>query len=313
MASISSTESDTGVRGGRRAPAAVPGEDAPLDEQEEEVEAVTEEADQHDRRPHRGELEGVLRVQQDVADAVRGREVLGDTMMITASERLVRMPAAIWGIAAGRTSRRIRSRLGTLKERAVSSSRRVDRPHPVHRVQEYREEAEERDERHLLDVADGVQKDDRDREKRRRRHRPPVLDVRHREGRVQRDMPSGTPMPTPTTVAMANPRTIRLRLGTTCVPNSEKSQSFWNSTRIVESRGKFGSAACTVQSCHAARIAIGTAISAAILSVLYVLALTRLPFGTGASAGSAARAPRARSGSRSRGTRSRARARTPAR
>src|SRR5215212_1812354 len=40
--------------------------------------------------------------------------------MITASERLVRIPAEICGSAAGSTMRLIASRLGTLYERAVS-------------------------------------------------------------------------------------------------------------------------------------------------------------------------------------------------
>ena len=44
------------------------------------------------------------------------------TMMITASERLVRIPAEIWGSAAGKTIRLIHSRLGIPYERAVSTS-----------------------------------------------------------------------------------------------------------------------------------------------------------------------------------------------
>ena len=88
--------------------------------------------------------------------------------------------------------------------------------------------------------------------------------------RVQRESPSGMPRPTPRIVAIPNPSRIRLRLGTTCVPKSAKSHRSLNSTRMVESLGKFGSSACTVQSCHATRIAIGTAISAPILSALYL-------------------------------------------
>ena len=76
--------------------------------------------------------------------------------MITASERLVRMPAAICGDAAGSTSRRMRSRLGMLYERAVSSIVGSIAAHAVDRVQQDREEAEERDERDLLPVADRV-------------------------------------------------------------------------------------------------------------------------------------------------------------
>ena len=102
-------------------------------------------------------------------------------MMITASERLVRIPAEICGEAAGNDEP-----ADPLPPRDVERPRgleqgRVDRADPVHRVQQDREEAEERDERHLLDVADRMQENDRDRQQRRRRHRAPVLDVRHRQ------------------------------------------------------------------------------------------------------------------------------------
>ncbi len=55
--------------------------------------------------------------------------------------------------------------------------------------------------------------------------------------RVHRDSPSGTPSATPTTTAIPNPRPIRSRLGTTCDVNCEKSQSSWNSMRMVVSLG----------------------------------------------------------------------------
>src|SRR5215208_853394 len=60
------------------APAAMPREQPSLGEEEEDVQHVAEHADQQDCRPHRRELERVLRDQQDVADAVRAREVLGE-------------------------------------------------------------------------------------------------------------------------------------------------------------------------------------------------------------------------------------------
>ena len=72
----------------------------------------------------------------------------------------------------------------------------------------------------------------------------------------------------PTTVAMPKPTAIRSRLGTTFVPNWEKSQRCWNSTRMVDGLGNLGEWALAVHACHAARIASGTAISAATLSVL---------------------------------------------
>ena len=118
--------------------------------------------------------------------------------MITASERLVRMPATICGSAAGQHDpadplvRRDAVRARRLDQR------RVDPAHAVDRVQQHREEAEERDERDLLQVADRVQQDDRDRQQRRRRHRAPVLDVRHRRSmRAQRERPSGMPSAMP--------------------------------------------------------------------------------------------------------------------
>ena len=43
---------------------------------------------------------------------------------------------------------------------------------------------------------------------------------------ARRERPSGMPRTTPTTTAIAKPAPIRSRLGTTCSPNWEKSQSF---------------------------------------------------------------------------------------
>jgi hypothetical protein len=82
--------------------------------------------------------------------------------------------------------------------------------------------------------------------------------------RAQRESPSAIPRPMPSTTAIPNPAPIRSRLGTTWSSNCENSQSSRNSTRIVERRGNFGSAAWTVHHCQTARIASGTAISAAI-------------------------------------------------
>ena len=86
--------------------------------------------------------------------------------------------------------------------------------------------------------------------------------------RAQTERPIGIPSAMPTTVAIPKPSAIRSRLGTTFVPNWEKSHICWNSTRIVDGLGNFGEWAVAVQSCHAARIASGTAISAETLSVL---------------------------------------------
>ena len=101
--------------------------------------------------------------------------------MITASARLVRMPAKICGSAAGkhdpadplvRAARRY--------ERAVSISVGSIPRTPSIVFSSTGKMQKKRDERDLLRVADRVQQDDRDRQQRRRRHRAPVLDVRHR-------------------------------------------------------------------------------------------------------------------------------------
>src|SRR3954453_15144311 len=51
----------------RRPPAAVPGQQPALGQEEDDVQQVAEHADQHDRRPHRCELERVLGDEQHVA------------------------------------------------------------------------------------------------------------------------------------------------------------------------------------------------------------------------------------------------------
>ena len=86
--------------------------------------------------------------------------------------------------------------------------------------------------------------------------------------RVNPERPIGIPIATPAMTASAKPSPIRSRLGTTWVVNSEKSHMSLNSTRIVDSRGKWSLSACTVHSCHAARIASGTSTSAPIATPL---------------------------------------------
>ena len=82
--------------------------------------------------------------------------------------------------------------------------------------------------------------------------------------RPRRERPSGIPRRTPTATAIRNPSTILVRLGTRCSSTWEKSHISRNSVRMVDRRGNIGSLARVVHTCHAARIAIGTAISAAI-------------------------------------------------
>ena len=60
---------------------------------------------------------------------------------------------------------------------------------------------------------------------------------------------------------------MRSRLGTTSLPNCEKSHMCRNSTMIVESRGNLIECALAVHNCHASRIASGTAISAAVATI----------------------------------------------
>ena len=86
--------------------------------------------------------------------------------------------------------------------------------------------------------------------------------------RVNPESPIGIPIATPAMTAIAKPSPIRSRLGTTWVVNSEKSHMSLNSTRIVDSRGKWSLSACTVHSCQAARIASGTSTSAPIATPL---------------------------------------------
>jgi len=86
--------------------------------------------------------------------------------------------------------------------------------------------------------------------------------------RAQRESPIGIPSATPARQAIPNPSPTRSRLGTTSDWKWENSQRSWNSTRIVDKRGKNCEFACAVQSCHAASSATGTAISAPIFAAL---------------------------------------------
>src|SRR5262245_41363971 len=173
-------------RGG--APAPVPGERTALEQAEEEVESVTQHSDEHDHRPHRRELERVLRDEEDVADAARRRPVLREHHD-DHRERQARAHAGE-DLRHRRRQDDAANRLapGNAVRARRLDERGLDATHTVDRVQEHGEQADERDERHLLRVADRVQQDDRDRDERWRRHGPPVLDVRHRpEARPARE------------------------------------------------------------------------------------------------------------------------------
>ena len=101
--------------------------------------------------------------------------------MITASARLVRIPATICGSAAGSTSRRIRSRRGMPYERAVSISvGSIPRtPSIVFSRIGNRQKKAMNATFCLLPMACSSTIEIGS--KRRRRHRAPVLDVRHRQ------------------------------------------------------------------------------------------------------------------------------------
>ena len=172
--------------------------------------------------------------------------------MITASERLVRIPATICGAAAGQheppdpLAPRDAVRARGLEQR------RVDAAHAVDRVQQDREQAEEGDERRpsARCRSSGAG--------RSRSAAAPAAASRAstRCAASPRAAPSargrsGCRARCRRRRAMPKPSAMRSRLGTTCVPNCENSHRSWNSTRIVDSRGNFGTCACTVQSCHA--------------------------------------------------------------
>ena len=231
-------------------------------------------------------------------------------MMITASERLVRIPAAICGNAPGRTSRLIRSclrhavRAGGLD---AASGRSPRTPSIVFsRIGKTQKKAmNETFWTFPIECSSTIEIGSRAGGGIARHHS--MWGIAHT--RAQRDSPSGIPIATPTTTAIPKPSAIRSRLGTTWVPNSAKSHISRNSTRIVESRGNCGFSARTVQSCHAARIASGTAISARDHAGPVGRPTSRpgRSAGRDASAAPATRARERRSESRSRGSRSRAR------
>jgi hypothetical protein len=215
------------------------------------------------------------------------------TMMITASERLVRIPAEIWGAAAGSTIRRIRSRPPSPYERAVSTSvGSIPRtPSIVFSSTGKRQknamnatfctspiECSKRTE--IGSSAGGGML-----------RQNSMCGIASR--RPHRESPSGMPSAIPSTAAIPKPSRMRTRLGTTCSWNCEKSHMSLNSTRIVESRGKYCESACTVHACQRKRIATGTAISAATARVEYVRRLTSSP--PVARDASGARGARARS------------------
>ena len=233
--------------------------------------------------------------------------------MITASERLLRMPAAICGAAAGRTSRRIRSCHGMPYERAVSTSVGSIPRTPSTVFSSTGKKQKKAMNEIFCRFPIECRSDDRDRQQRRRRHRAPVLEVRHRHlarkrrraraGRRARSRRRRRSRSRPRSVRGSGRRARRTARTATCR---------WNSTRIVDRRGNLIDCACTVHSCQAAedRERDGELRRRPSRCGRRAGSRARPTAGTGASGARAARACSSRGGRRRRGSRWRARART---
>ena len=234
------------------------------------VEAVSEQADQDDRGPHRAHLERVLGDEEHVADAARARELLADHHD-DHREREAR-PHPGDDLRRGRGKHEhagSRSRRGMLYDRAVSISvGSIPRiPSIVLRRIGNRQKKAMNDD--LLEVAD------RRAGARSRSATAPAAASRASTRRAASSRRRPSARARSGSRARSRPRRRDpeaqqdpLEAGDDILPNWEKSQRCWNSTRIVESLGNFGESALAVHSCHAARIASGTAISAATFSVL---------------------------------------------
>src|SRR4051812_1017175 len=145
-------------RGGRslarRPRAAVPGERAALEEQEDGVEGVAEQAEQDDPGPHLGDRERPLGLQDEVADAVRARDHLADDH----EDQRERQARAHAGEDLRRGGRKDDVAEAVARGDAVDEprvdQRRVHAGDAVHGVEEDRPEADERDHEDLRVVAD---------------------------------------------------------------------------------------------------------------------------------------------------------------
>ena len=189
-----------------------------------EVEEVAEHADQHDRGPHRRELERVLRDQQDVADAVRAREVLGqhhddhgerEARPHAREDLRERRRAARSGGSARapgcRTTARCRSASGSMpRTPSIVFSRTGKRQKNAMNETFCRLPIECSRTIEIGSSAGGGIA--------RQYSMCGIASMR-----AQRERPSGIPSATPTTTAIPKPSRIRSRLGTTCVSNCEKS------------------------------------------------------------------------------------------
>ena len=85
--------------------------------------------------------------------------------------------------------------------------------------------------------------------------------------RAHSDIPSGTPIATPIAEPIPNPSRMRIRLGTTSLRNCSKTQRSLNSCTIFDGGGQNWLSAERAHSSQITTIAIGTAISAATLTV----------------------------------------------
>ena len=236
--------------------------------------------------------------------------------MITASDRLVRIPATICGSAAGKHDPPdALAPRDAVRARGVDE-RRVDAAHAVDRVQEDREHAEERDEGDLLLVR-RCRAAGRSRSAAAPAAASPASTrcAASPAGASTRESPIGIPSATPSDDR--DPEAER-RSGRgsarRAVVNCENSHMSWNSTRIVDSRGKLGLSACTVHSCQTREDRQRDAYLGADRDRVVEPAVhAARPAATDASAARAARARPSRSGRRARGSRWRSRARTAGR
>ena len=185
--------------------------------------------------------------------------------MITARERLIRMPAMICGRAAGRTMRRTRSCRGMPYERAVSISVGSMPRTPSIVFSSTGKMQTNAMNSTFWRLPIECSEHDRDRQQRRRRHRAPVLDVGHREhaGPARKAERNAEHDPDDDRDHEAEQRSAR-GSARRASSNCEKSHISRNSTRIVDSRGNYSGRARAPSRLPARRrIATGTAISGA--------------------------------------------------
>ena len=174
------------ARSGARAE--VPGQDPALDEREDDVEQVPEQAEQQDPRPHLGDRERALGLQDEVADAVGAGDHLADDHQ----DQRQRQARAHAGEDLRRGGRQ--DDVAQPVERADPvdlggvQQRRLDAGDAVDRVQQHREDAHDGDQEDLRVVLD-AEDEDRERDQRRGGDRAQELDHRRGHAPQRRALP----------------------------------------------------------------------------------------------------------------------------